>query len=787
MNSATVYFILEAVAAFSIVVGVHALRRKTTLVYSYVVLAFMRLASWAATPASLVSVGPLTLGVGSNVFFSAVLLGVFLLYVADGRRAGRVAIAVVVGTGLLYAWAAVMLHAQFPLHAHVMFPDSGLRANLGSIAASLLDLVLLGVVWEVVQRGSVRVPLALKVFATLAAVLVADALVYVAIARAGGPGFRAELLGNLLSRVLVAAVVAPFVSLYLAFEVRRYGLDIGPRSMLSILLKEDVERELVSTRHQLRLGTEALWESEERYRRIVDDVPIMVFRFSADGRLTYTNRALCAYYGRDARELLGISVLTPIDPEEHELLWTKVRALTPTSPTAQIMAHATPSQGPHGGQRRVQRWVIRGIFSPHGGGLAYQAVGEDVTRETDLEARLTQARRMEAIGRLAGGVANDFNNLISVIWSCAEAASGRLAQLPPEVARALTGDLMDIRGCTDRAELLTRQLLAVSQQQVVEPRALDLSTVVTSLAPLMRRMLPAGIALELRCESGVPAVVMDPIQVERVIMNLVGNARDAMQAGGSLVIATRQEIPSDTYLDAHPEARPGAHALLVVTDGGVGMDRENCGRIFEPFFTARGEERSAGLGLSTVYGIVQQAGGHVRVESTVGAGTSFFVYLPAGPEPMATTTTAPIPASAGAASGGSILYCESDEGVRAQVGQLLENAGYQVTYVSGSAEALDLAASPATAPPSVLLADMVTSGMTGEELARGVRRYYPTLPAVLFTGKVVEREPRTDALAFWYVNKRHGPSALLAAIREAIRRAEKDAGGARASQPSPTP
>jgi len=762
--SPALYLGLEALVAFAVVMGVHALRRRTSLAYSYAVLTFMRLGSWAASPAPPVAVGPLQLSVGSNVFFSAVLLGVFLLYVADGRRAGRVAIIVVVTTGLLYAGGALLLHAQLDLLAPAVFPDSGLRANLASVAASLLDLVLLALVWEVGQRSSRQVPLVLKVFITLAAVMTADALVYVALARAGGPGFRAELVGILISRIVVAGALAPFVSGYLAFEVRRHGLDIGPRPMLSIFMKEDVERELVSARHQLRLGTEALWESEERYRRMVDDIPIMVFRFQAGGRLTYANRALCAYYGRDVKEIMGIPVLTPIEAEEREEIWTKVRALTPSTPTVEFVAHARPTQGPFRGQRRAQRWVVRGIFSPNGGGLAYQAVGEDVTRETELEAQLMQAQRMQAIGQLAGGVAHDFNNLIFVIWSCVESASARLSSLPAGAAAGLTADLMDIRGCADRAGLLTRQLLAVGRKQTIEPRPLDLSTVVTNLGPLIRRMLPESIALDLRCEAKSPPVLMDPIELERVVINLVTNARDAMGRGGKLTVSTRTETLSDTYLEGHPEARPGAYAVLVVTDEGVGMDRETRSRVFEPFFTTKGEGGGTGLGLSTVYGIVRQTGGHVRVESKVGAGTTFLAYLPASAEQ---------PATAGAAreraATGPILYCESDEGVRSQVGQLLENAGFQVRLVGGAAEALELFAAAEPFQPSVLLSDMVTSGMTGHELAGAVRRYRPALPAVLFTGKVLERQPGSNATGFWYVNKRHGPGALLSAIHEAVR------------------
>jgi CheY-like chemotaxis protein len=284
-------------------------------------------------------------------------------------------------------------------------------------------------------------------------------------------------------------------------------------------------------------------------------------------------------------------------------------------------------------------------------------------------------------------------------------------------------------------------------------------------------MLPASIALDLRCEPTLPAILMDPIQIERVVINLVTNARDAMGQGGKLTVATRSETLSDTYLEGHPEARPGAYAVLVVTDEGVGMDRETRSRVFEPFFTTKGEGRGTGLGLSTVYGIVRQTGGHIRVESKVGAGTTFFAYLPASAEQPAAADAARDRAAAG-----PILYCESDEGVRSQVGQLLENAGFRVRQASGAAEALELLAAAEPLEPCVLLADMVTSGMTGHELAAAVRRYRPALPAVLFTGKVLDRNPRSETMGFWYANKRHGPGALLSAIHEAIRSGARAAG-----------
>ncbi|MES1166259.1 MAG: ATP-binding protein [Verrucomicrobiota bacterium] len=763
MTGPVAYLLLEALIVFAVVLGTHALRRRTSLVFSFAVLAFMRVGSWIAAHDAMVRIGRLELNIGSNVFFTATLLGVFLLYVADGRFAGRAAVVVVVGAGLLYTLLSVLLHAQFPAFPDSIFPTSGARAGLASTAASLLDLVLLGLVWESMQRARLaRAPLWARVFSTLATVFIADGLVYVGLARAGGTGFVPELGGLLSSRALVAAILTPIVTAYLSFEVRRYGLRLDSRPMLSIVFTEDAERELLAARHQLRIGTEALWESEERYRRMVEDIPLMVFRFSSQGSLTYANRALCTYYARDINELLGISVLTPVDPAEREPLWAKVMALRPDAPTVEITAHATPSQGPLGGQRRTHRWVLRGIFSPGGERIAFQAVGKDITREVELEAKVVDSQRMQAIGQLAGGIAHDFNNLIFVIWSCVEIASTRLAGHGAGGTSDVADNLLIIRQAADRAAVLTRQLAAVGRNEALRVSAVDLSALVQNLTPLLKRLLPATISLELRCAAALPAVLVDPTQIERVIINLVTNARDAMPSGGRLVVTTAAETVDADDASAHPPVRAGRYAVLAVADTGVGMDAETARRIFEPFFTTKREGSGTGLGLTTAYGIVDQAGGLIRVETAPGAGTTFFVYIPAAADiAVAPSRSAPSPAPGLA----PILYCEGEDSVRAQVAQVLENAGYRVRLVRDAAQALS--STDGTAP-SLLLVDLVTGSLNGPELAAGLRRRYPDLPAVFFSGSADVNS--TDLQRrFWYVNKRHGLQELLAAVAEATR------------------
>ena len=759
MSEKVAYLLLEAMVVFAVVVGVHALRRRTTLVYSYAVLAFMRVASWMATRDAMVHIGPLELTVGSNIFFSATLLGVFLLYVADGRFAGRAAVVVVVGSGLLYTLASVMMHAQFPALPASMFPASSLRASTASILASLVDLVLLGLIWESAQRHFARTPLLLRVFVTLAAVFVVDGLIYVPLAHSAGHPFIPELVGIVLSRAVVAAILAPAVAAHLAREVRRYGLRLDPRPMLSIVLPEDIERELVAARHQLRVGTEALWESEERYRRMVEDIPLMVFRFTSDGRLTYANAALCQYYDRDVREILGLPVLTPIEAGERDALWERVMALRREAPTAELIAHATPSRGPLRGQRRTQSWVIRGIFSPAGERLAFQAIGKDITREVELEAKVVESERMHAIGQLAGAVAHDFNNLIFVIWACAESARLQLAKSGPADQLRAAADLLDIRKAADRASLLTRQLVAVGRAQPLQLASVDLSQLVSELRPLLSRLVPANVTLDVRCASGLPRITVDPAQIERVIINLVSNARDAMPAGGPLAVTTAVQL-----LQREEAALPtGRYVVLTVTDAGVGMDAATARRIFEPYFTTKIDGKGTGLGLSTAYGIVGQAGGHIRVQSTPGAGTTFHVYFPASEGAALPAQDPAAPSRAG--NGGPILYCEEDERVRAQVVELLENAGYGVLCVRDPAEAVTAAAS--ATPPSLLLVDLVAGDVTGPELASSLRRRHPALPAVFFSGSS-DVSPPDPGARFWYVNKRHGLRGLAGVVSEAI-------------------
>jgi two-component system, cell cycle sensor histidine kinase and response regulator CckA len=330
----------------------------------------------------------------------------------------------------------------------------------------------------------------------------------------------------------------------------------------------------------------------------------------------------------------------------------------------------------------------------------------DVSERHRLEDQLRQAQKLEAIGLLAGGVAHDFNNLLSVILSYA----GFLTDALPE-GDARRDDVGEIRTAAERAADLTRQLLAFSRRQMLQPRVLDLNAIVTGTQKMLRRLLPESIELRLALAPSVPAVKVDPGQIEQVIMNLAVNARDAMPEGGTLELATR----------AVPEGLD-----LSVRDTGTGMDRATLARIFEPFFTTKGQGRGTGLGLSTVHGIVQQSGGKLSVESEVGRGTVFTIFLPAATDAAATKTVA----TAGAPRGGeTILLVEDDPQVRKAVRLVLERAGYRVVECATPADALERCDGI-----DLLLTDVVMPKMNGRELAEAVRQRRPATRVLYMSG-----------------------------------------------------
>jgi nitrogen-specific signal transduction histidine kinase/ActR/RegA family two-component response regulator len=390
-------------------------------------------------------------------------------------------------------------------------------------------------------------------------------------------------------------------------------------------------------------------------------------------------------------------------------------------------------------------------------------VSLDVTARHELEDRLRQAQKMEAVGRLAGGVAHDFNNLLQVIQGHARFALEAL----PEPGD-LREDLEAVYAASERAARLTRQLLAFSRKQILQPRELDLNAVVRGVMPMLGRLIGEDIAVVTHLAPRLGAVTADPAQLEQVLVNLAVNARDAMPEGGTLGIET-----ADVALDAAACERrdgpvaPGAYVRLAVRDTGAGMDEATRARAFEPFFTTKAPGKGTGLGLATVYGIVRQSGGCVTVSSAPGAGTTVVVELPrtSAPEPARPAADAPAPGR----GTGTVLLVEDDATVRQFVRRVLEWQGYAVLEAAHGPDALRVAAEHG-GRIDLVLTDVVMPGMSGRALAEALTASRPGLRVLFMSGytddEILRRGLGTTGVAL--LEKPFTAEALRDAVRREL-------------------
>jgi len=410
------------------------------------------------------------------------------------------------------------------------------------------------------------------------------------------------------------------------------------------------------------------------------------------------------------------------------------------------------------------------------------AVSRDVTElkaaaeeRARLEVQLRQAQKMEAVGQLAGGVAHDFNNILTAVFGQLDLAVQALKTQYP-TARNLLDGMHQIERSAHRASALTRQLLAFSRRQVIRPEVLNLNATLRDLEKMLRRLLTENITLKQILAPDLAATRADAGQLEQVIVNLVVNARDAMPNGGRLTLETGNVVLDEAYAALHPGAQPGEHVVLAVSDTGHGMDPATLERIFEPFFTTKPKGQGTGLGLSTVYGIVKQAGGHVSVYSERGKGTTFKVHLPAVHEPV----TLAKPARAESAPPGgteTLMICEDDPAVREMTARMLAGAGYQVLVAPDAAHALELAAAHA-GPLALLITDVIMPDMNGRQLAEaltGVRPGVRTLFVSGYTSNVIAHHGVLDE-SVDFLEKPYSRRQLLQRVREMLDRAAPPAG-----------
>ena len=514
-----------------------------------------------------------------------------------------------------------------------------------------------------------------------------------------------------------------------------------------------IERELREAR-----GRATLRATEASYETLVQHAPVGIYRSTPAGRFLAVNRALVQMLGYDsAAAVLRLDMARDVyaDPAERQ------RLLERDNYSDRQYDELEATWKRQDGRLLTVQLSVRAVRNAAGQVDYYETFVRDVTERRRLQQQVLQAQKMEAVGRLAGGIAHDFNNLLTVITSYSDLL---LEDLKPGDPRR--DDLEQVRKAAEGAAALTRQLLAFSRQQVVEPRVVSLNAVVEGFQKILRRVIGEDIELATSLAPDLGAVRADVGQLEQVLMNLAVNARDAMPTGGKLTIETAN-VEREPEGARDPEARAvRPYVMLAVSDSGCGMDAATKARIFEPFFTTKEAGKGTGLGLATVYGIVQQAGGLIWVYSELGYGTSFKVYLPqvdATPEGAAAQG---VRAPRGTET---VLLVEDAAAVRAVTRQALERQGYTVLEAPNGAAALHLAEQH-RGPIHLLLTDVVMPELGGRRLAEqlaGLRPDLKVLYASGYTDDAVVRHGVIEATAA-YLQKPFTPETLARKVRAVL-------------------
>jgi two-component system, cell cycle sensor histidine kinase and response regulator CckA len=444
-------------------------------------------------------------------------------------------------------------------------------------------------------------------------------------------------------------------------------------------------------------------QAEEAFRSLVSNAPIGIFILQ-DGKFKLANPGFEDITGYSEKELLGKDPLMAIAPESREMVRAHVVSMLKQKNYVPIEFQITTKSG-------QLKWIIETVMSTnYNGKRAVLGYFMDVTERKHLEGQLIHAQKMEAVGRLAGGVAHDFNNILTAIVGYGDIIKLQLLNDDP-----LVRYVNEILKSADRAASLTRQLLTFSRKQIMQPVVFNLNSVITDMGKMLRRLIGEDIDFITNLDPELGPMEADPAQIEQVIMNLVVNARDAMPQGGKLTLETNIVYLDEEYAHAHLDATPGAYVVLAISDSGTGIDGETLSRIFEPYFTSKVEGKGTGLGLSIVYGIVKQSGGYISVYSEPRRGTTFRVYFPLVDKTIdkhrkREDSTATLQGTE------TILVVEDDDVVRILISKTLSIHGYNVLVARPGGEALRMCERH-KGPIHLMLTDVVMPHMSGRELA----------------------------------------------------------------------
>lgn len=553
-------------------------------------------------------------------------------------------------------------------------------------------------------------------------------------------------------------------------ELAQAMADQLARAIENARLYERAQHEIAERQR----AEKAMRESEERFRRVIASISDHIYMAIYEGDVTRNARPSQYYISPNVEALVGYT------PERFQADWNFWRSLIHHDdlPLATVKLDQFPEGGNTQIEYRLRRadgeliWVRDSrqlvIETADPGGakrITVYGVVSDITERKHLEDQLYQAQKMEAIGRLAGGISHDFNNLLTVINGYSELILFRYIK----DKGPLRQNVEQIKKAGDRAASLTRQLLAFSRKQVLQPEVLNLNSVVSNVDQMLRRLIGEDIELITALASELGQVKADPAQMDQVIMNLAVNARDAMPIGGKLTLETSNVTFDKQYTRQHVGVEPGDYVMLAISDTGHGMDAATKARIFEPFFTTKDKGRGTGLGLATVYGIINQSGGYIWVYSEPGHGTTFKIHLPRLKEALETADQDHVPAKARSGSE-TILLVEDEDLVRELAYEILVTEGYTVLEASHGAEALKISERYAHRIHLLLTDVVMPGGISGPELAERLAPLRRNMEVLYISGytdnAIVQHSILTSTASF--LEKPFTPSDLAHKVRDVL-------------------
>jgi len=494
-----------------------------------------------------------------------------------------------------------------------------------------------------------------------------------------------------------------------------------PSAMMNALRNRATEQHVAATEETLR-------EQERQYRTIAEHTRDLIYILDAQGQFTYASPSFRQALGYEPSTLVGKKAFALIHPEDKTAARDAFRSVPGNG-----NGHAAPFRyKTHDGRWRTFESVVSWAVDEKGEKIHAVIVARDIEERRQLEDRVRQAQKMEAVGRLAGGVAHDFNNLLTAINGYSDLLLRSLDAQDPR-----RGDVEEIKETAARAAALTQQLLAFSRRQITQPTVFDMNVVVGRLEKMLRRLIGEDIALKTVLGPALHRTRADTAHLEQVVINLSVNARDAMPQGGTLTLET-----ANVTVDPDNEVPPGDYVRLTVTDTGCGMEPAVAEHLFEPFFTTKEKKRGSGLGLSTVYGILQQAGAHIRLTTAPNKGTSFRLYFPKVED---AATPGDVEKNEEFYRGTErVLLAEDDRAVRVMAGRVLRQGGYDVVEAANGEEALRLASEPGFAV-DLLITDVVMHGLSGPVLAQKILGMHPGIKVIYISG-YMEEDARTGVL-----------------------------------------